>query len=216
MSWTYSGDPGTSALDAVRFWMQDIQEQRQLLQNEDINYLLNTWMPSVQSVIFVAAVGCEVVAARYADEVQVSADGVSVSVGDLQQKYMTLAEQLRDQWDEVVVPGSWPTYCLDPNGDWVLCSSLGSGGDGGNGGILDGSGGNNSSLWGQGHDYQITATRFGIGHMDNFEAGRQDYGGYDPGNQGAGYMNAVPDDAILVNVAARGIAAQRFKGKVGK
>jgi len=208
VSWTYSGDPSTSDLDAVRFWMQDIDERRQLLQNEDINYLLNTWMPNVNSVVFVASVGCEVIAARYADEVQVSADGVSVGVGELQEKYMALAEQLRDQYDEDKI-------IIGPGGG---SGGGGSGGDGSGGGGSGGggAGGWNDSLWGVGHDSTIAHTRFGIGHMDNAWAGRQDFGGYDPGNQPGTfypYGAAYPSDALIRNVAENGKAAQHYKAQ---
>jgi hypothetical protein len=40
MAWTYSGDPQNSTLDAVRFEMQDTNEDAQLLQDEEIQYAL--------------------------------------------------------------------------------------------------------------------------------------------------------------------------------
>ena len=40
MTWTYSGNPGASALDEVRFLIQDTDTTDQLLSNEEINYLL--------------------------------------------------------------------------------------------------------------------------------------------------------------------------------
>ena len=97
MSWTYSGDPTTSQLDEVRFYTQDVVEARQFLQDQEINYLLDTWYDTTGSVIFVSAVACTVIAAKFASEVSVSADGVSVSSSELQQKYTTLAETLRNQ-----------------------------------------------------------------------------------------------------------------------
>lgn len=41
MSWSYSGDPSTSALDSVRFLIFDTDTAAQLLSNEEINYLLS-------------------------------------------------------------------------------------------------------------------------------------------------------------------------------
>jgi hypothetical protein len=39
MTWTYSGDPGASTLDEVRFLIQDTDTDDQLLSDEEINYL---------------------------------------------------------------------------------------------------------------------------------------------------------------------------------
>lgn len=98
MAWTYSGDPATSNRDAVRFHMQDTDIDRPLLSDEEVDYLIAQWYVSYGSLILVAAVGCEIVAGKYAGQVTVSADGVSVSVGELQGKYDTLAASLRDQY----------------------------------------------------------------------------------------------------------------------
>ena len=97
MTWSYSGDPGASQTDEVRFWCQDTDTDTQLLSNEEIGYLLAKWLPGSDSVVFVAAVACEVIAAQYASEVDVSADGVSVSAAQLQDKYTRLAARLREQ-----------------------------------------------------------------------------------------------------------------------
>lgn len=96
-TWSYSGDPSSSILDEVRFWCQDTVEPRPLLFDEEITYLINKWLEPTGSPIFVAAVACEVIAAKLTAEISVSADGVSVSLGELQQKYITLAARLRDQ-----------------------------------------------------------------------------------------------------------------------
>ncbi len=41
MSWTYSGDPSASDLDAVRYLVQDTNVRDQLASDEDINYELS-------------------------------------------------------------------------------------------------------------------------------------------------------------------------------
>lgn len=43
MTWTYSGDPGASLLDEVRFLIQDTNTDEQLLSNEEITYLLTSY-----------------------------------------------------------------------------------------------------------------------------------------------------------------------------
>lgn len=112
--WNYSGDPSTSELDEVRFLIQDVNSKFQILQDEDIEYLLATWMPLYGSVYAIAAVACEIIAARYAGQVSVSADGVSVGTSELQDKYLKLAAQLREMYKNameasapVIPPGPW-------------------------------------------------------------------------------------------------------------
>jgi hypothetical protein len=43
MTWTYSGDPGDSELDEVRFLIQDTDTDDQLLSDEELTYLLNSY-----------------------------------------------------------------------------------------------------------------------------------------------------------------------------
>jgi len=43
MTWTYSGNPGASALDEVRFLIQDTDVNDQLLSNEELNYLISVY-----------------------------------------------------------------------------------------------------------------------------------------------------------------------------
>ena len=101
MTWSYSGDPSTSVRDEVRFYLQDVLEDRPLLQDEDIDYVASTWADVHDSPVWFAAVCAEIVAGRYAHEVSVSGDGVSVGASELQQKYKTLAEDLREQDKEL-------------------------------------------------------------------------------------------------------------------
>ncbi len=42
MSWSYSGDPSTSNRDAVRFYLQDTDEENQTMSDEDIDFLLKS------------------------------------------------------------------------------------------------------------------------------------------------------------------------------
>lgn len=53
MSWSYSGDPGASTLDLVRFLIQDTDTNDQLLSDEEILYLIGVW-----SDPYAAAIGC--------------------------------------------------------------------------------------------------------------------------------------------------------------
>ena len=101
------------------------------------------------SVVFVAAMAAEVIAAKFTREVSVSADGVSVGTSELASRYQQLATKLRDQAHEDSAAGAFPDL----------------------GGVM----------FDEYRDLTIKPLRFGIGSMDNYEAGRQDYGDYDPG-----------------------------------
>jgi hypothetical protein len=98
--WTYSGDPAASARDAVRFWMQDIDASLPLMSDAEVDFLLSRYQAEIGSELYVAAVACEVLAAKMARQVSVSADGVSVSTGDLFSRYNELAVSLRDQYKQ--------------------------------------------------------------------------------------------------------------------
>lgn len=148
MTWTYSGNPGSSDLDETRFYIQDVEETFQLLSDEELNFLLDKYMPVYGSTLAVGALACEILAARFAREVNVSADGVSVSTGDLMARYNDLAASLRDQYKEL--------------------------GSGGLAATLD-------AMFSDVSLFEIEPLVFGIGFMDNYRAGQQDYGYYSPG-----------------------------------
>jgi hypothetical protein len=120
MTWTYSGDPSTSDIDAIRFYVQDTDVDDKLISDEEIDYLIGQWTPVYGSNIMVAAMCAEAIAAKFTREVAYSADGVSVGVEALQQKYDTLASSLRDQYKQYdigagpVLSGVMYSDTLDP------------------------------------------------------------------------------------------------------
>lgn len=98
MTWSYSGDPASSDLDEVRFWLQDTDTTDQLMTDEEIQFVIDSNVAAFNSNIYAASVCAETVAARFTREIAVAADGVSASVEQLQQKYNDLAASLRDQY----------------------------------------------------------------------------------------------------------------------
>lgn len=74
MTWTYSGDPGSSTRDEVRFLIQDTDTTDRLLSNEEINYLITAYGDPYSAAI-AAVVSLIASAARSEEE--------SKSVGDL-------------------------------------------------------------------------------------------------------------------------------------
>jgi hypothetical protein len=102
---TYSGDPERSSRDKVRFYLQDTDPTDPLLSDQEIEHLLTKWMPVWGSEVYIAAVGAEIIAGRFAREVSTSADGVSIGVQELQQKYNDLALSLRDMYKNENIAG---------------------------------------------------------------------------------------------------------------
>jgi hypothetical protein len=147
MTWSYSGDPSASDLDTVRFLLQDTTTADQLMSDEEIQFVIDSWADRVGSNYWAAAMCADNVAAKFAREVAVSGDGVTVAVEALQDKYAALALSLRAQHTDYA--GSGPL------------------GAEGNGTIFDV----------DGFDPTIRPLSFGKGMHDNLRAGQQDFGG---------------------------------------
>jgi hypothetical protein len=94
MAFSYSGDPGTSARDEVRFLTSDIDENCALNSDAEIDYIIDKWMPLYGSTLFCAAVAARQISRKFARVVDVADGGSSVRTGDLQVRYATMADQL--------------------------------------------------------------------------------------------------------------------------
>jgi len=51
MAWTYSGNPGSSDLDHIRFLIQDTDTTDQLFSNEELTYLFNSYGDAYSAAI---------------------------------------------------------------------------------------------------------------------------------------------------------------------
>lgn len=105
MTWTYTGDPGASTGDEIRFLIGDTDESDPLLSDQEIEYLYNKWFQTYGTVFYVASIACETIAASYAREASHSADGVSVQLGEIQAKFTKQAETLREQHASLLIGG---------------------------------------------------------------------------------------------------------------
>lgn len=100
------GDPDTTDVDVVRFTVQDTgDENLWLLADQEYQFLLDTWMPRYDSLTYVAAVAAAHISRKFAGIVSVSADGVSVNVSDLSDRYRQLAADLRDEHKDATIGG---------------------------------------------------------------------------------------------------------------
>lgn len=94
MSFSYTGNPSDSEVDAVRFLVGDNQEDEHFLEDEEIIFLSSLWTLQY-SIYWTAAMAAEAIAAKFTREVTFNSDSQTVSTSELQQKYLTLAEKLR-------------------------------------------------------------------------------------------------------------------------
>jgi hypothetical protein len=95
MTWSYSGNPGASALDEIRFLIQDTDTNDQLLSNEEITYLYNAYGEA-----YSAAVACVVAlianASRSAEESKKVGDlSLTVKLGARLQQWEALLKYLQ-------------------------------------------------------------------------------------------------------------------------
>lgn len=105
MTFTYNANPAAEPVDAVRLLVGDHNASEYFLQDEEIAWLHDTWI-NKGNVYFVAAKAAETIAAKFARETTFTADGQTVSLSELQDKYLALATSLREQAEELLVGGS--------------------------------------------------------------------------------------------------------------
>ena len=92
MTWTYSGDPAASGTDAVRYKIQDTDEDRPLLLDEEIEYELG----EADDDVLAAALSCaEVLVARGAHKVTKKINNRQINYSDLTGQYERLVAALQ-------------------------------------------------------------------------------------------------------------------------
>lgn len=106
MTFTYSGDPSFSDLDQVRFYLGDTTEADSYITDEEITFLIDSYSTQYGHLLGVAALGAEMMAAKVSRQVTVSADGVSVALSELQQRFNELAASLRSQYQSLNLSGT--------------------------------------------------------------------------------------------------------------
>jgi hypothetical protein len=96
MTWTYlNGDPATSDRNKVRFLTGDTNEGDQLLQDEEVDFLL-----AEQSDPDLAAVdAAEAIAAKFARQADTQNEGLAISASQRSKAYRDIAKELRSRVD---------------------------------------------------------------------------------------------------------------------
>lgn len=100
MTWTYSGDPSSTNLDAVRFLIGDTDTNDQQLQDAEVEWLLT----ENGSVYNAAAAGCETLAAKYARKVDKAVGDLRLAAQQKFEHYRDLAVTLRSRTAKLAMP----------------------------------------------------------------------------------------------------------------
>lgn len=95
MVWTYS-DPNTSRKDEVRFMVGDTSTTAQMVQDEEIAYMLTLHPPVTGKPAWLAAAWtCDAIAGKFARQVQRSLGDLSASAQQQFEHYRDLAAHYR-------------------------------------------------------------------------------------------------------------------------
>jgi single-stranded DNA-specific DHH superfamily exonuclease len=103
-TYTYEG-PQENQKDEIRFLLQDVREEEWQLSDEEIGYAIAKWESYWSTSEGIASVLADTLAARYAREATISADGVNISLAQVAQQYRDLAANLRAQHKSLLVGG---------------------------------------------------------------------------------------------------------------
>lgn len=103
MAFTYDSGLVTK-LDQVRFLVGDADETEVFLQDDEISWLIDIWLPK-GSIYYVAAMACEAIAAKFSREVTTTSDSQTVGTSELQRKYLDLAARLLRQHETLLTGG---------------------------------------------------------------------------------------------------------------
>lgn len=93
MTWSYSGNPAKSDLDAVRFTCGDTNDDERFIQDEEISYLL-TREGSVEGAAIEA---CEAIARTFLNKTDVTVGRISVKGSEISKRFSDCADRLRNQ-----------------------------------------------------------------------------------------------------------------------
>lgn len=105
MAWTYSGNPGSSARDSVRFLVQDTDTTDQLLQDAEVDWCIAQAGSSVYQAAHDASYAIASKFSRMATSKSVG--DMSLSYADRAKAYFQLANELLELGTRRDVPTPW-------------------------------------------------------------------------------------------------------------
>lgn len=96
MTWTYSGNPSASMIDAVRFHIGDTDVNDPLLSNEEIQYHIDEQV----TLLRICSESCLAIAAKFARLMSRNIGGLSADFSAKYRQYMELSDNLLSR-DEI-------------------------------------------------------------------------------------------------------------------
>jgi len=100
MTWTYSGDPGSTSRDEVRFLIGDTDNGDQIVSDEEIAYAIaqegNNRLAAIRVI--------RATAGKYARKVDKAVGDLKMSYGQIAKHYMDLAVFLESSDDNLYAP----------------------------------------------------------------------------------------------------------------
>lgn len=109
LQWTYSGDPGASDLDHVRFLVGDTLSSEPLLDDREVLHAIS----EKTNLHMAASMLADHLAARYSRKANFTVGPVSKSMGDLADKFRQLAKDLKKDATAAAVPSFPATKVAD-------------------------------------------------------------------------------------------------------
>lgn len=107
MSWSYSGDPSTSALDLARFLIRDTDSADQLLQNEELQFLVDTWGDAYEAARNAALTLAAKFTRQSVQSKSVGDLSISESFAGRANEYRELAQSIADMRMRLTPPRPW-------------------------------------------------------------------------------------------------------------
>jgi len=102
MTWSYNSALTTDK-DKVRFYIGDTDQTNQLLQDEEINFLLT----EITNVLLAAAYAAKAVAAKFSRQADKAVGDLRISLSQKAQTYMALAADLEKR---ATTASAYPTW----------------------------------------------------------------------------------------------------------
>lgn len=99
MTWSYSGNPADSTVDALRFLTGDTNTDDQQLSNEEITYISTSYTDNNLA----AAELCEAIAAKYARQVDTTNGDLRLGAQSRFQHYTDLAKKYRSKGNKLAL-----------------------------------------------------------------------------------------------------------------
>lgn len=94
MTWSYTGNPASSPKDAVRFLIGDTDKCAELLQDDEIKYLLSQYNNAPMNAAIRA---CEVIMAKFSRMADESVGQVKISFSQKSKSYREMLANLRQR-----------------------------------------------------------------------------------------------------------------------